>query len=79
MKIGIAVRQALPAADEAAERLRGWLKKRRIQAVPFDDVVAGGAVDIVMALGGDGTFLQAASYVAPREIPVIGVNFGQVG
>lgn len=33
----------------------------------------------VISMGGDGTFLRAASRVADREIPIIGVNLGRLG
>ncbi|MCF0174576.1 MAG: NAD(+)/NADH kinase [Bacteroidales bacterium] len=35
--------------------------------------------DIVLALGGDGTFLTAATLLGGRNIPLMGVNFGRVG
>ena len=35
--------------------------------------------DIVISLGGDGSFLRAAAWVAHREIPILGVNTGHLG
>lgn len=35
--------------------------------------------DFVISLGGDGTFLKAASRVGGKEIPIIGVNLGRLG
>lgn len=35
--------------------------------------------DFVISMGGDGTFLKAASRVGCREIPIIGVNTGRLG
>lgn len=36
-------------------------------------------VDLFLSLGGDGTFLQALTYVRERQIPVAGINFGRLG
>jgi NAD+ kinase len=39
----------------------------------------GKEVQCVLAIGGDGTFLRAARYVAPYDIPVLGINMGTLG
>jgi len=79
MRIGIAVREALPAADQAADSLRAWLRENGVESVPYASVLEGEDADLVIVLGGDGTVLQTANQMAPREIPVLGVNFGHVG
>ncbi len=38
-----------------------------------------GPVDLLMTLGGDGTFLRGAWIVAGRDVPVLGVNLGRLG
>lgn len=35
--------------------------------------------DIVISIGGDGTFLQAASKVNRKDIPILGINIGRLG
>lgn len=35
--------------------------------------------DIVLSVGGDGTFLSASKRVADSGIPILGVNFGRLG
>ncbi|MCR5474155.1 MAG: NAD(+)/NADH kinase [Lachnospiraceae bacterium] len=33
----------------------------------------------IIVLGGDGTFIQSAGFIAPKKIPMIGVNLGHLG
>lgn len=35
--------------------------------------------DMVLSIGGDGTFLKAASRVGARNIPILGINTGRLG
>lgn len=35
--------------------------------------------DMALSIGGDGTFLKAASYVGDKEIPILGINTGRLG
>lgn len=39
----------------------------------------GEGLDLVVALGGDGTFLRAAYLARDRNIPLLGVNLGRLG
>ena len=36
-------------------------------------------VDMVLSIGGDGTFLKAASQVGNKSIPILGINTGRLG
>src|ERR1700750_2275220 len=46
---------------------------------PVDDPAAAEGVEIVFALGGDGTFLRAAELARPAKAPMLGINLGKVG
>lgn len=36
-------------------------------------------IDLLIVIGGDGTFLQAANLVAKKDIPLLGINKGRLG
>ena len=37
------------------------------------------SVDLIVALGGDGTIIEAARSTAGAEIPIFGINYGKIG
>jgi NAD+ kinase len=47
--------------------------------VPVRGNAAAEGVEIVFALGGDGTFLRAAEVARPAKVPLLGINLGKVG
>src|SRR6201993_1814164 len=49
-----------------------------IQVVDADSQAAEGC-ELVLVLGGDGTFLRAAELARNAGIPVLGVNLGRIG
>lgn len=59
--------------DEAAD-----LGVTDVRTVPAKDDAALG-VEVVLVLGGDGTFLRAAELARPCRAPLVGVNLGRVG
>jgi NAD+ kinase len=52
---------------------------RGIEGVDGAPLVDPAGIDLVVALGGDGTLLRAASWIGDRAIPVMGVNLGNLG
>jgi NAD+ kinase len=59
--------------DEAAD-----LGVTDVKMMPADETAAAGA-EVVLVLGGDGTFLRAAELARPCRVPLVGVNLGRVG
>src|SRR4051794_5713940 len=47
--------------------------------VPITGPQAADGVEIVIALGGDGTLLRAAELARPCGAPLLGINLGKVG
>lgn len=72
-------------ASESAEIARDlvWELKQRgrrtdlVQTVSKIDVTKRS--DVIVVLGGDGTYLSIARLMRERSVPVIGVNMGQLG
>ena len=44
-----------------------------------DEACAAEGTELVLVLGGDGTFLRAAELARPAGVPMLGVNLGHVG
>src|SRR2546421_5685250 len=51
--------------------------KRDAEVEKTNDLLKG--TDLILTLGGDGTFLAGARLAAPRDIPILGVNHGHLG
>lgn len=95
-RAGLVARPQLAAARPTLVELASWLDARDITPV-FETGTAALAgiqgretaaaddlarrVDLVIALGGDGTLLAAANRIAAAglDIPIAGVNFGSLG
>lgn len=84
---GFIVHPARPAAAEAARVLAEWLEERGTTTRQLDAGADGDAttdaftdgLDLVLSVGGDGTFLRAARVASRSGIPVLGVKVGRMG
>ncbi len=69
-----------PGTKQVADRGAAWCERRGIAAVTTPRRAFSAAeVDLVVAIGGDGTLLRAAAAIYPREIPILGVHMGSLG
>jgi NAD+ kinase len=75
MRLGLIVNKGRPAATAFAERLTEAAAQLGLKAAPLDD----GDIDAVVAVGGDGTVLEAARLAYRRDVPVVGFNLGTIG
>lgn len=79
-KFGIVINETKDPNMEVTNRISSYLESRGASCVVLKD--AGNLeenVDCILVLGGDGTMLQAASGIAGKNIPMIGVNLGTLG
>ena len=71
-RVKLVVRDDAPRADATANRLKDLLAARGVSTGATD-------VDAIIAIGGDGTVLEAAAGALDFGIPVCGVKVGRVG
>ncbi|MBU1404016.1 MAG: NAD(+)/NADH kinase, partial [Proteobacteria bacterium] len=75
-KVGIICKKDSPPAVEMSKELLPWLEERGISA-EIDTIVDG--MDLLIILGGDGTLLHVADQASLLQVPVVGVNLGDLG
>jgi NAD+ kinase len=80
-----------PEAKAKADELEKWLGGKQIQAYrirspmpskgrsSMPEPLPRQKLDAVFVMGGDGTFLSAARWIGDRDIPLLGIKFGEVG
>jgi len=91
-RLGLVVHQGRPAARVAAEVVRAWCTDHDVSCVDIDvwdedrprrggqeEAAAAGHPDLIVTLGGDGTFLRGARIAAKDCAQVLGIDLGRVG
>jgi NAD+ kinase len=85
--VAVVYRRATPSALSSARELCHWLKDRKVKVFSHPDQKIDGALrmrnakilDLVVVLGGDGTYLEAVRMLGPERVPLLGVNMGGLG
>ena len=75
MKFGIAVGKDNKKAQDLSSEIEGFLKENGHEVV-FANF---NGVDFIVALGGDGTLIHAACANVELNVPVVGINLGNLG
>lgn len=86
-RVAVAYPPQMPEAAAEGKRVAKVLRAMgvsRVAALPISNEglraeMQGGAFDLLIALGGDGTMLRAVHLCAPQGVPVLGINFGHFG
>jgi NAD+ kinase len=82
-RVGFVVHPGREAAVEAADRIRAALDDPGVETpvIPGDGSVPEreGGFDLVVSVGGDGTFLRGAHAASDLGCPVLGVMVGRLG
>lgn len=71
-RVKLVIRTDKPQADTTADRFRVLLAERGVSTDT-------GEIGAVVAIGGDGTVLEAASIALNDRVPVCGINVGRIG
>jgi NAD+ kinase len=92
MRFGFLLKPGKPEAPRLASDLAEVLRGRgcstliatdESEALPGFTAVSleklGASIDVLVILGGDGTFLHGASLVADHGVPLLGINLGTLG
>ena len=61
----------------SAAGIEVWRQERDQPGTKAAELLA--RTDLVLTLGGDGTFLHGARLALPHGIPILGVNLGRLG
>lgn len=80
-RLALLVHSTKPEADEVAREVMAGATQRGMEAVRLDRAAthAPADTDLVVGIGGDGTLLEAAALAMEHDLPVVGVNLGNVG
>ena len=90
-RIGVVGRRDHADVPDCVKRLAGFARENEIDIFfeeQLTELMPEGAkrmdldedpVDLLIALGGDGTLLRAGRSVAGQDIPILGVNLGHLG
>ncbi|MBR5735300.1 MAG: NAD(+)/NADH kinase [Bacteroidales bacterium] len=82
MKIALFRRDGSHIDENKLNYLSGRLEELGVEVFSCTSADSNGIPDgtnLMLSLGGDGTFLAAVDYLKGRQIPVAGINFGRLG
>ena len=84
-RIGILFHPKVGKSEVFAHKIEDFLKDKGVGCWLHSSWDESGAqrqldqTDLMVSVGGDGTILRVSRIVYPRQIPIVGVNFGMLG
>lgn len=85
-RFAVAANPQMPEALELANAIASHLSQKELTALngqlsdhSLRAAIEGEEVDLLVALGGDGTMLRAGHLCAPYQVPILGINLGRFG
>jgi NAD+ kinase len=76
----------MPATHEVAQQVNTFLKDAGLTTLnghlhdeDLRQSVSDGEIDLLIAVGGDGTMLRAGHLCGPAQVPILGINMGRFG
>ena len=79
MKIGIIVNENKIKSRETVTNFVASLERENYSCLIFEKNEDISEVDVLIVLGGDGAILHSAVFAAQKKIPIIGINYGNLG
>lgn len=84
-RIGILFHPKVDKSEDFAHKIEEFLRGKGVACWLHSSWDESGAqrqldqTDLMVSVGGDGTILRVSRIVYPRQIPIVGVNFGNLG
>jgi NAD+ kinase len=89
--VGIVLKPGFAGIESLLADISAWMKKHNSKLLLLDEKVGLEGIetvdkekfqersDLIMVLGGDGTFLAAGKLALKQDVPILGINLGRLG
>ncbi len=88
--VGLLFRSNTPAARDLTAHISNWMINQKIDVALSEPLPSAKtkkrltesnktALTLLIAVGGDGTYLRAARYLDGQKVPILGINMGSLG
>jgi NAD+ kinase len=89
--IGIVLKPGYKGIEDLLEKIATWMEKHGSKTVLLKEKTPVGSIetvdeeqfqertDLIIIMGGDGTFLAGGKLALKRDVPILGINLGRLG